>query len=41
VDVAGTKRGPFQIAELIEHKQRMVAGAGALSALTRVECIGG
>src|SRR5450759_163280 len=31
VDVAGTKRGPFQIAELIEHKQRMVAGAGEVA----------
>ena len=26
VDVAGTKRTPLQVAELVEHEQRMVAG---------------
>jgi hypothetical protein len=28
VDVAGRKRATFQIAELVEQKQRMGAGAG-------------
>jgi hypothetical protein len=27
VDVAGTQRAPFQIAELVEQEQRMIAGA--------------
>src|ERR1700732_889001 len=31
VDVAGTKRAPFEVAELIEHEQRMVAGAGIMA----------
>ena len=31
VDVAGTQRAAFQIAELIEHKQRMIAGAGIMA----------
>ena len=31
VDVAGTKRAPFEVAELVEQKQRMVAGAGIMA----------
>jgi hypothetical protein len=31
VDVARAKRTPFQIAELVEQKQRVVAGAGVVA----------
>src|SRR6195256_2237080 len=31
VNVAGTKRAPFEVAELVEQKQRMVAGAGIMA----------
>ncbi len=31
VDVAGTQRGPFQIAELAEDEQRVVAGAAKVA----------
>src|SRR6202023_45100 len=31
VDVAGTKRAPFEVAELVEQEQRMVAGAGIMA----------
>jgi hypothetical protein len=31
MNVAGTKRGAFQIAELIEHEQRMIAGASEVA----------
>ena len=31
VDVAGTKRAAFQITELVEHEQRMIAGAGIMA----------
>ena len=31
VDVAGTQRAAFQITELVEHEQRMVAGAGVVA----------
>jgi MOSC domain-containing protein YiiM len=30
VNVAGTKRAPFEVAELVEQEQRMVAGAGVV-----------
>src|SRR6266404_8935629 len=33
VNVAGTKRAAFQIAELIEHEQRMIAGAVVVAVL--------
>ena len=31
VHVAGTQRAAFQIAELVEHEQRMIAGAGVMA----------
>jgi hypothetical protein len=31
VDVAGTKRTSFQVTELVEHEERMVAGAGIVA----------
>src|SRR2546421_8867680 len=31
VDVAGTQRAAFQIAELVEYEQRMIAGAGVMA----------
>ena len=31
MDVAGAQRAPFQIAELVEHEQRMIAGAGEVA----------
>jgi len=31
VDIAGTQRAAFQITELIEHEQRMIAGAGVMA----------
>jgi hypothetical protein len=31
VNVAGAQHATFQIAELIEHEQRMIAGAGVMA----------
>src|SRR5262249_25487788 len=31
VDIAGTQRAAFQITELIEHEQRVIAGAGVVA----------
>ena len=31
VDVAGTKRTSFQVTELVEHEERMIAGAGIVA----------
>ena len=31
VDVAGTQRAAFQIADLVEYEQRMIAGAGVMA----------
>jgi hypothetical protein len=31
VDVAGTKRTSFQVAELVEHEERMITGAGIVA----------
>ena len=31
VDIAGTQRAAFQITELIEHEQRVIAGAGVMA----------
>jgi hypothetical protein len=31
VDVAGAKGAPFEITELIEHEQRVIAGAGVVT----------
>src|SRR3954451_6581043 len=33
VDVARSQRAPFDVAELVEHKQRMVAGAGEVAVI--------
>jgi hypothetical protein len=35
VDVAGAKRAAFQIAELVEHEQRMIAGTGEVPVVGR------
>ena len=31
MNFAGTKRAPFEVAELVEQEQRMVAGAGIMA----------
>jgi hypothetical protein len=38
VDVAGTKRAPFEVAELVEQEQRMVAGAGSNALISTLGC---
>jgi hypothetical protein len=35
VDVAGTKRTSFQVTELVEHEERMIAGAGIVAVVRR------